>query len=129
MGTKQQLTGGHQRSDHPEPANVTLFEKRSLQRQLNEINHLRLNCVCVCARECMCAHAQSCPTLCNPMDCSSSGSSVHGSLQARILEWVAISPSRGLSLDQTQGSNSNLLCLLHWQLDSLPSAPPEKPLD
>ena len=35
--------------------------------------------------------AQLCPTLCNPMDCSLPGSSVHGILQARILEWVAIS--------------------------------------
>ena len=35
--------------------------------------------------------AQSCPTLCNPIDCSPLGSSVHGILQARILEWVAIS--------------------------------------
>ena len=33
---------------------------------------------------------QSCPTLCNPMDCSLSGSSVHGIFQARVLEWVAI---------------------------------------
>ena len=33
---------------------------------------------------------QSCPTLCNPVDCSLPGSSVHGLLQARILEWVAI---------------------------------------
>ena len=38
--------------------------------------------------------AQSCPTLCDPMDCSPPGSSVHGILQARILEWVAISFSR-----------------------------------
>ena len=37
---------------------------------------------------------QSCPTLCDPMDCSQPGSSVHGILQARILEWVAI-PSPG----------------------------------
>ena len=35
--------------------------------------------------------AQSCPTFCDPMDCSLPGSSVHGILQARILEWVAIS--------------------------------------
>ena len=34
--------------------------------------------------------AQSCPTLCGPMDCSLPGFSVHGILQARILEWVAI---------------------------------------
>ena len=41
--------------------------------------------------------AQSCPTLCDPMDCSPPGSSIHGILQARILEWVAISFSRGTS--------------------------------
>ena len=41
--------------------------------------------------------AQSCPTLCDPMDCSLPGSSVHGILQARVLEWVAISFSRGSS--------------------------------
>ena len=47
--------------------------------------------------------AQSCPTLCNPMDCSPPGSSVYGILQARILEWVAISFSRGSSppIDRT----------------------------
>ena len=42
--------------------------------------------------------AQLCPTLCNPMDCSLPGFSVHGILQARILEWVAIPFSRGSSL-------------------------------
>ena len=36
----------------------------------------------------MCSVAQSCPTLCNPIDFSPPGSSVHGSSQARILEWV-----------------------------------------
>ena len=40
---------------------------------------------------------QSCPTLCKPMDCNLPGSSVHGILQARILEWVAIPFSRGSS--------------------------------
>ena len=38
---------------------------------------------------------QSCPTLCNPMDCSPLGSSIHGILQARILEWIAMPSSRG----------------------------------
>ena len=49
--------------------------------------------------------AQACP-LCDPMDCSPPGSSVHGIPQAGILEWVAISFSRGSSQprDQTQGS-------------------------
>ena len=41
--------------------------------------------------------AQSCLTLCDPMDCSLPGSSVHGIFQARVLEWVAISFSRGSS--------------------------------
>ena len=40
---------------------------------------------------------QLCPTLRNPMDCSPPGSSVHGIFQARILEWVAISSTRGSS--------------------------------
>ena len=48
--------------------------------------------------------AQSCPTLWDPVNCSPPGSSVHGILQARILEWVAISSSRGSSRprDRTQ---------------------------
>ena len=47
-------------------------------------------CVCVLA-------AQLCPALCDPMDCSLPASSVHGILQARILEWVAMPSSRGSS--------------------------------
>ena len=42
----------------------------------------------------MCMCARSCPTLCNPMDCRIPGSSLHGILQAKILEWVAFSFSR-----------------------------------
>ena len=57
--------------------------------------------------------AQLCLTLCNPMDCSPSGSSVHGILQARILVWFARGSSSGDPLLQgifpTQGSNSGLL--------------------
>ena len=49
---------------------------------------------------------QSCLTLCDPMECSPPGSSVHGILQARILEWVAMPPPPGIFL--TQGSNSSL---------------------
>ena len=50
--------------------------------------------------------AQSCPTLCDPMDWSPLGSSIHGILLARILEWIAISFSRGSSWprDRTQVS-------------------------
>ena len=46
---------------------------------------------------CCCLVSKLCLTLCNPMDCSPPGSSVHGILQARILEWVDISFSRGFS--------------------------------
>ena len=65
--------------------------------------------------------AQLCLTLCHPMDCSPPGSSVHGILQARILEWVAILLSRGSyqPRDQTQVS-----CITGR---FLPSEPPEKP--
>ena len=62
-------------------------------------------CVCVCVCMCVCVLVtQSCLILCNPMDCSPPGSSVHGILQARILEWAAISSSRGSSQprDRTQ---------------------------
>ena len=68
---------------------------------------------------------QSCLTLCDLMDSSQPGSSVHGILQARILKWVATSSSRGIFL--TQGSNPCFLCLLHWQAGSLPLVPPGKP--
>ena len=51
---------------------------------------------------CWCKIAHSCPTLCNPMDCSPPGSSVQGILQARILNWVAISFSRGSSRPRDQ---------------------------
>ena len=66
---------------------------------------------CVCAKL-----LQSCPTLCNAIDCSPPGSSVHGIFQARKLEWVAISFLQGIF--PTQGSNLGLLhciqILYHW---------------
>ena len=55
-------------------------------------------CTAACIRACVRANSLwLCPTLCNPMDCSLPGFSVHRILQARILEWVAMPPSR----DQT----------------------------
>ena len=59
---------------------------------------------------------QSSPTLCDPVDGSPPGSSVHGISQSRILEWVAISSSRGSSLlrDQTHASYGN--CNGRWIL-------------
>ena len=65
---------------------------------------------------CTCAKSfQLCLTLCDPVDCSPPGSSINGILQARILEWVAISFSRGSSWPR--GSKP---FRLHWQADSLP---------
>ena len=62
--------------------------------------------------------AQLCPTLCNPMDCSLQGSSFHGIFQARVLEWVAISFSRGSSQprDQTQVSRIIGRCFIPFEL-------------
>ena len=55
----------------------------------------------------VCLISQSCPTVCDPRDCSLPGTSVHGILQARVLEWVAMPSSRGSSQprDQTQISH------------------------
>ena len=52
------------------------------------------NSLCVCVCVCVCVH-QSFPMLCDPMDCSPPGSSVHGIFQARILQWVATPFSQG----------------------------------
>ena len=59
---------------------------------------------------------QSCLTPCNPMDCSLPRSSIHGILQARVLEWVAISFSRGSSWprDQTRVSHIVGRCFTIW---------------
>ena len=60
--------------------------------------------------------AQLCPTLCNPVDCSLPGSSVHGIFQTNVLEWVAISFSRASSLprDRTQVSHIVGRCFTVW---------------
>ena len=55
---------------------------------------------------CVHAVAQLCPTLCDPMDRNPPGCSVHGILQARILDWVAIPSSQGIF--QNQGSDSQV---------------------
>ena len=65
--------------------------------------------------------AQSCLTLCNPKDCSPPGSSVHGILQVRILQWVSIAPPRDLP---DPGIKPRSLAL---EADSLLSVPPGKP--
>ena len=87
----------------PHPTNPTRVSSEIL------LLHLVLGCACV----------QSCLTLCEPMDCSPSGSSVHEILQARILEQVAIFFSRGSSWPRDW--------TLNWQTDSLPLHHLERP--
>ena len=93
------------------------------RRVKGEVGFTAPFCVCVC----VCVHVhmftQSCLTLCNLMDCSPPGSSVHGIFQERILERVAISYSRGSSRSRDWTWVS---CISYWQADSLPLAPPAK---
>ena len=68
----------------------------------------------------MLSHFHQSPVLCNPMDWGLLGSSIYGTLQARILEWVAMPSCRGPYWPRDQTCIS---CLLHCQVGSLPPAP------
>ena len=73
----------------------------------------------------MCACAKSfqlCTTLCDPVDCSPPGSSVHGDSPGNNTGVGCYALLQGIF--PTQGSNLHLLHLLHWQVGSLPPAPP-----
>ena len=70
----------------------------------------------------LCQSLPSCPTLCDPMDHCPPAYSVHGILQARRLELVAISFSRGSSRPRNRTQISYIY--LHWQVGSLPVVPP-----
>ena len=67
---------------------------------------LSANGTCVCAKL-----LQSCSTLCDPRDYSLSGSTVHGILQARIMEWVAVPSSRGSSQPRDRTWVSYMSCI------------------
>ena len=71
--------------------------------------------------------AKSCPTFCDPMDCSPPGSSVHGIFQARILEWVAISFSSDLMdfLYFCRPIPNTLPCMIFIKIFSLRGKCPE----
>ena len=98
-----------------------LFQIRFYYRLLQDLEY---SPQCYTVGPC-CLLLQLCPTLCDPLDCSPPGSSVHGVSQARILEWVAISFSRGIF--PIQGLNTRPLCLLHWQAGPLRLGPLGKP--
>ena len=73
---------------------------------------------CHCLLQCMKVKSESevaqwCPTLSDPIDCSLPGSFVYGIFQARVLEWVAISSSRGSSPEKAMASHSSTLA---WKI-------------
>ena len=92
-------------------ATQTIFPMRCLQTSM-----------CLARSACVPAESlQSCPTLCDPVDCSPSGSSIHAMLQARILECVAMPSSRGSShpRDGTQSLMSPALAGVFFNTSSL----------
>ena len=86
-------------------------------KQTNKTKH-----ACVCAKS-----LQSCPTLCDPMDRSPSGFSVHADSLGKNSGVSCHALLEGIF--PSQGSKPHLLCLLHWQAGSLPLVPPEKSLE
>ena len=90
----------------------------------NLIDSLSVYCFSLCfllCCLCMCWVAQSCPTLSNATDWSPPGSCIHGIFQARILEWVATSYSRGSSQPRDWSHVSYISCIDYsplWHLGS-----------
>ena len=82
-----------------------------------ELKGLYVRCVCICAKS-----LQLCLTLCDPMDCSPPGSSFHEILQARILEWVAISTSRRISQPRDWTQVSRILGT-DWAMQEINAIP------
>ena len=111
-----QVLGGHKHSIHTKERgwiNKTVPCSASRWHISEEgVPHKGKNILtCVCAKS-----LQSCLTLCDPMDCSPPGSSVHGILQARILEWVVKPSSRGSSRPRDRISISYISCVGRWVL-------------
>ena len=88
------------------PVTLTVkYDVSAVTRRCKQSHFLEANDCCCCLV------TQSCQTVCNPLDCSPPGSSVHGILQARILEWVAMPFFQ--EIFPIQGLNQCLLHLLH----------------
>ena len=71
---------------------------------------------CTFPTSCMCARSQLCPALCNPMDCSLPGSSVHSIFQARMLECITVSFSGGSFQPRDQTHIFCIACIGRWNL-------------
>ena len=94
---------------------VIVAVKIEVSWQWNEGLFLNLFLIlsCYALIVCVCLSLRSVVTLCNPVDCSLSGSSAHGIFQARILEWVSISSSRGSSWHR---DGIHVSCIGKWIL-------------
>ena len=107
---------------HTHTQTHTLWEGSYMESFLKDLlikwkdNYVMWHCCCCCVV------TRSNPTLCDPIDYSLPGSSVHGIFQARILKWVAISFSRGSShpRDQTCISCISRQILYHWATREAP---------
>ena len=90
--------------------------------QVRTVDYIVFSSLCLEILACMHARLlQLYLTLCNPMDCSSKGSSVHGDSPGKNTGVASHFLLQGIFL--TQGLNLCLLCLLHWQVGSLPLVP------
>ena len=104
--------------DHQEDTTVPIFYVWGINRKIFIIGKdtmakfVRYACVCSVVSDSL-----------GSMVCTLPGFSTHGIFQARILEWVALFSSRGLSQTRDQTCNTHLLCLLHWQMDSFTTSP------
>ena len=98
---------------------------KMIDKSIHPCIHSANTYVYVCTRVFVYSMLNHVQLFCNSMDCSPPGSSVHEVSQARILEWVAVSISRGSSWPRE--SNPHFLHLLHWQGDPLPLRHPRSP--
>ena len=87
------------------------WERKILNQRLQTRSYSCVLRGLYCSEKGLCSVAKSFVTLCDPGDCSPPGSSVHGILQQRILEWVAISSSRGSSRPRDQTKSPASLAL------------------
>ena len=95
LGTTDQPLPSKRREQLTEQWTVLQQPHQQSNHKYENNSELKMCCV-------LCLAAQSCLTLCDPMDCSPPGSSIHGILQARILEWVLISFCKGSSQTRDQ---------------------------
>ena len=101
-------SNGLQNVGHNYATNVFTFSSKGSASGKN----IRCQTFALTVLSCCCSVAQSCLTLCDPMDCSPPGSSIHGVFQVRVLEWGAIA----LAIDKLcflNSKNENLILIVH----------------